>query len=345
MKSNSTNEEVYWRDALNFSKKEAGVAERFNDWVPEKIIDCHAHCGLAEHVMRLEEMIFNHMSSTFLRFGLKQSALIQKLFYPGKIVRYLRFPFPFAGVDVKKANAYLLDGAREKDRVAICGMPDDVDYTVGLLEGENISALKIYHFYFIPPAKRIYEFFKSEILEVTQREGVPIILHLPKPITHCLSDLRQLLKDFPRQIVVLAHLGVPIFSDDELAAVYGEIAKNENVFMDTAMISSVGVVKKALNKLGVSRIMFGSDEPLNMVRAIVYENPSLGQRLASSYPYHWVNPREFEEFGHLAKGAMHFHWQAIEALREGVESLSFAETAQAIGKIFFGTAKEVFSFD
>lgn len=333
----------YLDDALLSAETDAERMADLVDWLPENIIDAHAHCNLAEHVLEISPEIYNHPISTFPSFSLEESyAVIAKL-YPGKKVSTLRFPNAWRGIDHRAANEYLLSNTRENDRVAIYGIPTDEEYTLRMMAREGFVALKCYPAFLKPVAESIYQYFTPRILEEAEKRGIPIILHLPRLITECTDDLVNLLNDFPDLTVVLAHLGLPLIPAHGLDVAYREIAKYGQVFMDTSIVPSAEVVRIAIAEFGPDRILYGSDEPLNLIRAKAYEHPSLGQRFATEYPYHWARPKEQAIYGHLANGAVSLHWQTIEAIRTAMEGLFPTDALEdAKRKVFYGNAKRVF---
>jgi len=90
--------------------------------------------------------------------------------------------------------------------------------------------------------------------------------------------------------------------------------------------------------------MYGSDEPLNLIRAADYENPQLGQRLITDYPYHWVDPIEQKAFHELATGLTHAHWQCLSAIKSAVEHLPAYRQREAKRRIFHANAEAYFGF-
>ncbi|MCC7543815.1 amidohydrolase family protein [bacterium] len=337
--------EQYFDQALAFSDEEVKLALDLMAWLPDTIIDAHAHCNAEEHLENLPAAILQHMMSTFPWHDLQHSAQMKARFFPGKRVMSLRFAHASKGIDHRAANAYLISQSPPGDRVALYGIPDDAAYTIAQLNSMRFAALKMYYMYWIPPATRIYEYFPPEVLEVTQELGIPIILHLPKMITVCFEQLAQLVRDFPEQRIVLAHLGLPHLPVPGLLEAYRAAAQYEHVHMDTAMIPSSEVVSMALQAFGSARIMYGSDEPLNLVRAVAYTHPVKGQRLAAR-GYHWVDPDEERDFGYLADEATHMHWQAIGALREGIAATYASPTDQESikNKVFYENARELYKF-
>jgi predicted TIM-barrel fold metal-dependent hydrolase len=313
-------------------------------YLPDRLIDCHAHSNLPDHVAGLDDSVYYHMMSTFPYFTLEQSYHVQKVFYPNKAIRTLRFANAYKGINHKAANQYLIDNCIATDRIALCGIPNDVMYTTLMMRHPRIAALKIHPAVFPPRASKIYEYFRPEILEEAQSLRIPIILHLPKIITECADDLRKLLADFPNLTVVIAHLGLPHSPVPGLAETYAEFSLYGNLYMDTAMIPSKDVIKLALDTFGIYRIMFGSDEPLNMIRSTVYHNPLFGERIVTEYLYHWVNHEEHETFGHLAKGAIHTQWQALLAILEAISELPASLRDKALGSVFHDIAERVYTF-
>jgi len=198
----------HFRHALNLKPQEVVLRKELGEWLPEVIIDCHAHCNLEAHVGDVSDYAYRHMMSSFTYLSLEDSIRLQDLFYPWRKVRSLRFPKTFRGIDHRAANDYLLRESPEDDRIAVFGLPEDFDYTVGIMRHPRASALKMYWSYVDPPAKKIYDFFTPEILEEAQALDLPIILHLPRMIVHTCDDLMSMLSDFPRLRVVLAHLGL-----------------------------------------------------------------------------------------------------------------------------------------
>lgn len=336
--------EDYFAHAYRMSAAEIAIRDELMDWLPDDIIDAHAHCNLASHVIDINPKARNHMLSTFPYFPLEESEQLRNMFFPGKHLRSLRFAKTFRGLDHRSANDYLLQHSPSNDRVALFGLPEDIEYTNQMLRHPRVSALKMYWSYVEPSAEVIYDFFLPEILEEAQARDIPLVLHLPKMIVRSLDDLMQVARDFPRLRMVLAHLGLSKLVVPGLDEAIKVASRCDTLFLDTALNPSADVMSIALKHFGASRIMFGSDEPLNLIRSVAYQNPSLGERIVTDYPYHWVDQDEFREYGHLAEGSTHAHWQSMMAVKGGIERLSPAEQERAKHQVFHDTAIEVYGF-
>lgn len=339
------NRESYMEYSLELTPSELATRDEFMMWLPDTVIDCHAHCNLKEHVLSMSERSMSHMLSTFPYFSLEESEALQRLLYPGKKVRSLRFPKTFRGVDHRAANEYLLRESSPDDRIAVFGLPEDIPYTLRMLAHPRASALKMYYSYLEPPATKIYEYFVPEALEEAQARNIPIILHTPRIVSTCMEDVLQVAKDFPRLRMVLAHLGLPMYIVPGLQETYKIIAAaSENIFMDTSLNVSAEVIDLALSVFGSDRIMYGSDEPLNLVRARVFNNPERGQRLITSYPYHWVDVAEHEKYKEFAIDVTHMHWQSLSGLRLAIDKMSSGRQDTLKRRIFYKNAEDLFGF-
>lgn len=337
--------EKYLLHAIRFKPEEERLRDAFSAWLPEEIIDCHAHCNRRKDVVNISDKARAHMLSTFSHYSLEDSAWVRNTFFhPGKHIRTLRFPKTFRGIDHRAANVYLLQDSPAEDRIALFGLPEDVAYTTSMLAHPRVSALKMYWSYVEPSAQTIYEFFKQDILAEAQRLDKPIILHLPKMIVHSIDDLEQMLRDFPSLRVVIAHLGLSKFPLPGLRDAFLRISGNKNVYLDTALNPSADVVQMAIECFGSERVMYGSDEPLHLIRSVPYQHPTKGERIVTDYPYHWVDPTEHVQFGHLAANAIHAHWLSLGAIRSAIETLPRDEQDVAKNRMFFTNARDFFKF-
>jgi len=330
--------------ARRLKPSELKLRTAFQEWLPDSIIDCHAHALKPEHVCQVTEFAYHHLASTYPSFTLEQSRDLNELFHPGTRIRTLRFSGTFYGTDFESVNEYLLTESPGEDRVAVVGIPSDPDYTISTLGHARVSALKMYYASCNPPAKTIFDFFPPDVLKVAEEKDIPIILHPPCIVTGCLDQFRALIDMFPRLRIVIAHLGLTKMVVPGLSEAYEELARHENVFMDTSMVPSGEVVRLAISIFGCHRIMYGSDAPISMLRSTAYQHPTKGQRVVTDYPYHWVDPDDHAQYGRLADEAPHAHWQALQAIRIAVDSFPEAEQSFIKQQVFHDNACQIFGF-
>lgn len=334
----------YLKHALDISEAEQAKIDGFEQWLPPEIIDAHAHSNLDVHIDSIPEKTFNHMMSTFPSFSIDESHELNRVFYPNSRVRSLRFPHVFRGINHHAANEYLLDHTSLEDRAALYGLSDDVPYTLEMMDDPRVAALKMYPSYNQPTATTVYEYFKPEILEKAEALGIPIILHPPKVITQSVADVLGVARDFPNLHITLAHLGLTKFDIPGLQDAYDRLAEETTVNMDTALNPSVDVHFRAISTLGIKRVLFGTDQPLDLLRSVPYMHPEKGERIATVYPYHWQNPTEHASYNHLARNALHSHWLCLDAIRGAIERLPSEEQDEAKQNIFHDNAQKLYGF-
>lgn len=333
----------YLAVALRFKKEEKLLRSMFNNWLPEEFIDCHVHVGHSKHIIKLDNQIYYRPLCSFPDFNLEQSYKVKRVFHPNKKISAVRMPTPFNGMDHRGLNDYLFEKSLPTDKIALCGIPNDIDYTIKSLKNKRVAALKMYYMFFSPPAQNIYLFFPKAILYEAQSKGIPIILHLPNTASKCIDQVNQLTRDFPNLKVILAHLGIYSEPLEDLKKAYDFFSKNKNIYVDTAMVFSDQAIKIALKYFGENRVLYGSDEPLDLLRVVRYQHPVLGTRLISQYKYHWISQGEYDEYKHLALNTVHAHWQTLLSIKLAIESEPKNIQDIIKKKIFFENSNELFS--
>jgi hypothetical protein len=332
----------YLKDALHLHPKEERLRTDFNAWLPDQIIDCHAHANSVDDVKEIPLQALNRVYASFPGFTVEDSLHVRELLYPEKRVRTLRFANPYKGINHRGANTHLISVSPPEDRVALCGLPDDPTYTINKISEGNYTALKIYPYYFEPPAQTISYFFPDEILDVASQTHLPIIMHLPTKLSSCLDQVLEIIDKFPKLIIILAHMGKERGVSSSSLAAYEALRPHPSIAVDISMTPSSQLISQAFYTLGPERILFGSDEPFNLLRYKIYHHPELGERYVSQYPYHWLDNRQRERFGHLAINTVHLHWQVLMAIKTAITTVYPKDVKTIRNLVFYESALRVF---
>lgn len=97
----------------------------------------------------------------------------------------------------------------------------------------------------------------TEIARLAGNLGIPVYTHVLSEPGKTLSDFEKVVKENPKTIFILGHMGVgPADMDAVLCA-----ARNENLYLETSG-GSYMIVNAALKKVGSSKLIFGSEFPL-----------------------------------------------------------------------------------
>lgn len=310
--------------------------------LPAHVIDCHAHVNGPGAASDLSDYGWAQRRSSFPEWSIESDAVVRELLYGQRIVRRLWMPQPHKGVDHKKANSYIVANKPSHDLAILCGLPDDRSYTVGELETGQYVALKMYPHYVEPPFEAVRDYFPDWALSAAQSNGLPIVLHLPHPLWQCHVEVLKLAEDYPDLRVVLAHLGRESSVSQAAETAFRAIGDYPNIMMDTSMATDRQVFQLAFAELGFERIMYGSDEPFNLLRYTKVDDPERGSIIVSSYPYHWNEPWMLSAYGFYARTAPMLHLQVLEAL---LDTIGYAATPaeRVLDAIFWSTAEQVFN--
>jgi predicted TIM-barrel fold metal-dependent hydrolase len=112
----------------------------------------------------------------------------------------------------------------------------------------------------------IFDFLPSRQLEILDRHGRALLLHLPRPERIAdpdnVRELREILRRYPRVPVIVAHLGrsfCPWFLREGLRLL-GPDARD--LYFDTSAVINPATYELAFAELPVERILFGTDMPI-----------------------------------------------------------------------------------
>jgi hypothetical protein len=203
----------------------------------------------------------------------------------------------------------------------------------------------MYPHYREPPYGRIDEYFPDWALQAAGEADVPVILHVARPLASCADEVIELTARHPQTRFVLAHLGRQDATDGDVRSAFIKVAAYDNVCMDTSMALAHSVHQLALTTFGPARVLYGSDEPFNLLRYVGYQHPERGYRLVGPRRYHWLDEADFERFRHLAHYAMLVHLQVLRALVDSVDALFPMDSDRVLASIFRANASEWFNLN
>lgn len=350
-KSREFDHHAYFEHGMSPTDDEIRLRDSLNTQLPGKIIDCHVHASTEDSfdVNNMSDFTWGHMVSTYPVTTIEQSNRISDLMMPDIDIRKLRFAHAFRGIAHAAVNEYLVENSPEPDRVALFGIsdtPEEVDYTISELDTAHYNGLKMYYSSGKEPVYNLYEYFPKDVLARAEQTDCPIILHLPNTIENSLVELERLSEAYPNLRVALAHVGVTWIDNENLDGVFARLSLYKNFAVDTSGVVDVNVIEKAIRHLGADRVMFGTDEPLNLLREQSYENPKLGPRIISDYPYHWVDKEEYDEFKDIVPTPQYSQLQQVDSLLAAIRKVARnPKHEQDIAqKIFHDNAYSFFGF-
>ncbi len=222
-----------------------------------EIIDSHTHIGLdsflAEPIPaeKLKRPAFqDRMFNTF-------DTLIARLDTNG-VQKAIAFGFPLKEIDRAQANEYVLAAYRAyPDRIipfALVG--DDVEDWLR----QGAMGFKQQNILYAPE-----RFDLIRAYHIMAEAGVPMLIHFRAGEGFSVPEqVETILRQVPRLKLIVAHMGrnTPNTSDKVEAALLG-LRDEPNVIFETSTVRDPAVIARAVEIVGMNRVVFGSDYPFN----------------------------------------------------------------------------------
>ena len=327
--------------------------EQIRDFMPEKIIDIHAHIWLDEH--RNPNYLKRSPSSWFDRVAKYQSIEelqeTYELIFPGKQVTPLIF---FAMVDpdgpLDEHNEYVRKDAEKHNLPALIW--SEPTWTASELEerilaGKFLGA-KSYHTYapeYIPmPEMRIFDFFPHHQLEVLNRLGLMIMVHVPRPgrlgDPVNLGQILEIEKKYPNIKLIIAHGGCTYYPE-AVGDAFEVLAETKNLMFDISANTCAYSFEKIIRCVGPKRIMFGSDMPvLRMRMRRISENGSYVNIVPKGLYGDVSGDAKMREVeGSEAEELTFFMYEEIKAFKQAAEKTGLSRSD--IEDVFYNNARQL----
>jgi len=299
-------------------------------FVPQEVIDIHGHVLDAQCCDTTElEPYLHGLSFDVYRKAIE--LLFPKRTLPGALV----FPFPVRKFDVVGLNTSMFHELEQMDSPLFRGLalaspehgPEIFDKW--MREGRCIG-LKPYHYYSGRPdtlQAELEEFVPEWMWEVCDRHHGILMVHLVRD--GAVSDpgnreaILRLCRKYPSCRLILPHIARAF--NFRTARGLKELVDLPNVFVDTSAITESEGMKIALDLLGPSRVLYGSDFPISHLR---------GHCATTGAGFHWFYSQEAGDEVLTLTGI-----DSLLCLREAVEALGLTRTE--VEDIFHGNARKL----
>lgn len=243
-------------------------------FLPPKFIDCHIHLwkntftpsgssngGATWTRVMADEMNAEHLQDAFAR-----------LFPKNEVV-----PLVFGGckVDIAETNNYVVESAKKYGypilyRTDYAMDPDELEADA---KRGHFIGFKPYltncPSYIPIPEIRIFDFLPKEHLEVANRNGWIVMLHIPRSKRLRdelnIAQLMEIEEKFPNVKLVVAHIG-RAYSKQDVGDAFDILKNTKNMMFDFTANVCDDAIKACIEAVGTKRLMFGSDLPVAIMR-------------------------------------------------------------------------------
>lgn len=279
----------YYAASLELTGEERARLEAALDVLPTHVIDAHTHIARERDIVDLCDELLGQVVTTFPVYTLEMAARAREVLWPGKVVRSARMAHAVAGYRFRSINRYLSAKLPRDDLLIAFGDPCDQSDIIDGVHNGTFAALKMYFRATSPPRQTVRATFSDEMLEAAALGGVPVIVHLPRSLPTGLAEVVELAQAHPSLVIILAHVGgqggQPL--EPGVREALAELSDLPNISVDTALVFDARLIEAALETMGPDHVLFGTDEPLSLIRAVSYLHPRLGPRLFGPQ-YHWA---------------------------------------------------------
>lgn len=324
--------------------------DRLMSFLPESIVDCHAHTWLASHV-RPQPAGFVSRSAAWAREAAAAHPVGQLLdsyrdLLPTTSVTPILLPWVEPDIDRDANNRYVRGEAAALGTRAMALTTPGLSMTEveHLLDADPIVGIKPYLNFapaYIPTEEiRIFDFLPRAHLEVLDRRAAAAVLHIPRPGRLAdpvnLAQLSIIDQDYPRARIIVTHIGRAYAAADAEGAMT-VLARTKNLLFDFSANTNAGVLADLIEAVGPERVLYGSDLPIFAVRAhrVVEGDQYINVVPRGSHPAAATDPslRETDDVDRLTL----LLYEQLDAFRDVADRLAL--TREDVEKVFHGNAE------
>ncbi len=267
-----------WLENMDYYREvdRAMYREELDEWLPERILDCHVHCFLLEHQWRepTDAEREGSLGSDREPFGVDELRGTLGLLYPGRHCEALVFGTASAYYSIEAQNRYVGECcARDEalDGLALLDPALDEEALAAVLDATGLVGLKPYE---TLTGKRSAEVTLRDMVpdaarRVVEDRGLLVMLHLPRPGRIAdpdnIREVVELCEECPNGRIVLAHIGRS-FGPWFIEQAIGTLRSLPNLTYDIAAVDDADAMEVVLKEVGPERLLFGSDLPYTLDR-------------------------------------------------------------------------------
>jgi len=258
-----------WRETTQYDRNHKIFEEEFQQWLPERILDFHAHVMPRGTVPEGET--FSCAGHPLTRYDLDDFARDLDELYPGRQTSAVCFGMPHVGYDQRLNDDYL---AARCDRkrffpFRLIDPLNDKPETFGRdLEQGGFLGVKPYLNYVRKPdlnQVEIPEMLPDWAMEPVNDAGLIVMLHIPRkarladPLNQ--TQIPELCAKYPRARIVLAHIGRAYYMSNIVGYLDG-LKDIPNLYFDLAMLNNWEVLEYLFTNVAPEKILYGTDLPI-----------------------------------------------------------------------------------
>lgn len=330
-----------WRETTKHERNRIIWEEELEDFVPESVLDFHAHVFHAETIPSGCEP-YSCAGHALPSYDLNALSQDMAELYPGRDTSAVVFGLPHVEYDRVSNNDYA-GRAADKKRFFPLRLFDPLEDTPEAVETDLASGrflgLKPYLNYLRkddPNTVEIAEMLPGWAMEIVNAHGLLVMLHIPRkerladPLNQ--KQLVALCGAYPEARIVLAHVGRAYF----LKNVQGNLdalAGLPNLYFDLAMVSNPEVLEYVFTVAPRERILYATDLPIAVA-------PGKSVEINNQYTYVTPVPWHLsisDDHGKLVFTS--FLYEELRGIRKAVERCGLGK--DFVEAVFCGNGRQL----
>ena len=248
------------------------------EFLPDRMIDIHTHVwsqALKPTKSEARTRIVKWPRLVASDSPVEELLETYRLMFPGKSVIPLIFSSVRPEDDMDKMNEHIRESAeRAKCPALMWSHPtwSTEQLEQRILEGGFVgikSYLDLTPAYLPRQEIRIYDFFPKHQLELMNRLGKIVMLHIPRddrlrdPVN--LAQLVEIDEDYPDAHVIIAHVG-RAYCEEDVGEAFSRLQHTKRLVFDFSANTNAFVFEQLIRCVGPGRVLFGSDLPILRMR-------------------------------------------------------------------------------
>ncbi|MHB8279229.1 MAG: amidohydrolase family protein [Candidatus Humimicrobiaceae bacterium] len=327
----------------------------FNDelmeFLPERIIDSHVHLWNKEFFKssispeRLDQNPFLDLG--FESFSFEEFKTIKEKLFPAKEYNGIFFGLPLKEMDLDKNNDYIQNICKANNTYGLYVPDSNLKKIPADFFAKRFIGFKPYpdlveygapkDFSKLDIDVSIFDFVSRNVLEFSEEYGLILLLHIPGKDRlndkRNIEEIRTIGTKYPNIKIILAHAGRSYCYEDIRESI-NYIKDINNLYVDTAMINNVLVLKVLLEEIGAERIIYGSDFAVAALRG---KNVDINNKhyFVTDTPKNWSLSSSYMKLDSFT----FFVYEIIRAIKRA--SCFTSTDKEKINNIFYGNIKRL----
>ncbi len=248
--------------------------KHLKDFLPDRMFDAHVHISTAG----LKSYGSHNGGSTWTDYlckdmGVGEFLAMNKEMFPNQKMEALVFGMCLTDID--ETNAYVIENNKNYGFPMLyrSDYAEDPDELEAKVKAGGFIGLKPYLSNcpsYIPSNEvRIYDFLPPAQLEVANKNGWIVMLHIPRnkrlgdPVN--VAQIMEIEEKYPNIKLIVAHVG-RAYTDADFGNAFEILKNTKNMMFDFTANLFTPAITEGIKTVGVDRFLYGTDLPIAVMR-------------------------------------------------------------------------------